>query len=149
IVVAHDALDAFALADRIAVLEQGRIVQTGTVAEISGRPRSRYVADLVRTNLLRRTVAAGVLHRPRGRALVAPTAPEPEATAAVPPRAIALFRREPEGSPRNVWRAEITAVEPAGGRMRVQLGGSVPLVAEVTPAAVAELGLARGGEVWV
>jgi molybdate transport system ATP-binding protein len=33
--------------------------------------------------------------------------------------------------------------------MRVQLGGAVPLVAEVTPAAVAELGLAQGGDVWV
>jgi ABC-type nitrate/sulfonate/bicarbonate transport system ATPase subunit len=44
LVVAHDALDAFALADRIAVLEAGRIVQTGTVAEICGRPRRHQPA---------------------------------------------------------------------------------------------------------
>jgi molybdate transport system ATP-binding protein len=149
IVVAHDALDAFALADRIAVLEAGRIVQVGTTAEICGRPRSRYVADLVGTNLLRGTAHGGQLRLPGGGALVVPGTHEGEVIATVHPRAIALFRQRPEGSPRNVWSAEIAAVEAAGDRMRVQLGGAVPLVAEVTPAAVADLGLARGGEVWV
>jgi molybdate transport system ATP-binding protein len=66
IVVAHDALDAFALADRIAVLEDGRVVQSGSAAEICGRPRSRYVADLVGLNLFRGTAAAGVLAFPGG-----------------------------------------------------------------------------------
>jgi molybdate transport system ATP-binding protein len=149
LVVAHDALDAFALADRIAVLEAGRIVQTGTVAEICGRPRSRYTADLVGTNLLRGTVEHGVLQLPGGGSLVVPADHRGPVIATVHPRAIALFRERPAGSPRNVWSAGIAAVEAAGDRMRVQLGGAVPLVAEVTPAAVAELGLAQGGDVWV
>ncbi len=149
LLVAHDALDAFALADRVAVLEGGRVVQAGTVAEICSRPRSRYVADLIGTNLLRGTVAGGVLSLPGGGTLVVAGEHAGEVVATVHPRAIALFRQRPEGSPRNVWLAEITVVEAAGNRMRVQLGGAVPLVAEVTPAAVAELGLARGGEVWV
>ncbi len=149
VLVAHDALDAFALADRIAVLEDGRIVQVGTVAEICGRPRSRYTADLVGTNLLRGTVREGVLHLADGGTLVVPAEHQGPVIATVHPRAIALFRERPAGSPRNVWSAAIAAVEAAGDRMRVQLGGVVPLVAEVTPAAVAELGLARGGDVWV
>jgi molybdate transport system ATP-binding protein len=149
VIVAHDALDAFALADRVAVLEAGRIVQAGTVKTICSRPRSRYVADLVGTNLLRGTVADGRLQLPDGGTLVVSSAHAGEAIATVHPRAIALFRRRPDGSPRNVWSADIVLLETAGDRVRVQLGGAVPLVAEVTPAAVADLGLAAGGAVWV
>ncbi len=36
-----------------------------------------------------------------------------------------------------------------GDRVRVRITGPLPIVAEVTPAAVADLGLATGGEVWV
>lgn len=149
IVVTHDAVDAFAFANRVAVLEDGRIVQIGTVAEICSRPRSRFVADLVGTNLFRGTAADGTLHLDGGGSLVVPPGSEGRVIATVHPRAIALYRSRPDGSPRNVWRAPIVAIESAGDRVRVQVGGAVPLVAEVTPQAVAELGLALGGDVWV
>ena len=55
VLVTHDLLDAVALADRLVVLEEGRIAQSGTVREVSDTPRSRYVADLVGVNLLRGT----------------------------------------------------------------------------------------------
>lgn len=148
LVVAHDALDAFALADRVAVLERGRVVQAGTVAEICSRPRSRYVADLIGTNLLRGSVAGGELRLAGGGALVVPSGIDGEVIASVHPRAIALFLQRPEGSPRNVFAARVADVEAAGDRVRVQLAGDVPLVAEVTPAAVADLRLVRGAPVW-
>ena len=148
LVVAHDALDAFALADRVAVLEHGRVVQAGTVAEICSRPRSRYVADLIGTNLLRGSVAGGELRLAGGGALVVPSGIDGEVIASVHPRAIALFLQRPEGSPRNVFAAQVADVEAAGDRVRVQLAGAVPLVAEVTPAAVADLRLARGARIW-
>ena len=69
--------------------------------------------------------------------------------ALVHPRAVALHRRPPEGTPRNVWRADADAVDLEGDRARVHVAGLVPLVAEVTPASVAELQLGRGGPVWV
>ena len=53
LLVTHDPLDAIALADRLVVLEGGRVTQTGSPAEVSGRPRSRYVAELVGVNLYR------------------------------------------------------------------------------------------------
>ena len=149
IVVTHDAVDAFAFANRIAVLENGRIVQIGTVADVCSRPRSRFVADLVGINLFRGTAANGILRIDRGGSLVVPPAAEGNVIATVHPRAVALYRSRPDGSPRNVWQAPIVAIEPAGDRLRVQVGGAVPLVAEVTPQAVAELGLALGGDVWV
>jgi len=149
VVVAHDAVDAFALADRVAVLEDGRIVQTGTVEQICARPRSAYVADLVGVNLLRGSARGGEIHCEGGGRLVVGAAPDGPVLATVHPRAIALYPRRPEGSPRNVWRAPVLAVERVGDRARVRVGGVLPLVAEVTPAALTELRLHRGDETWV
>jgi molybdate transport system ATP-binding protein len=149
ILVAHDALDAFALADRIAVLEDGRIVQSGSAAEICAHPRSSYVADLVGLNLLRANAEKSVLHFPSGGRLVVASPLEGPVLASVHPRAVALFRERPDGSPRNVWQAPVTSIETAVDRLRVRTGGEVPLVAEVTPAAAADLGLAEGAPVWV
>lgn len=63
------------------------------------------------------------------------------------PRAVALHQEPPSGSPRNVWQAVVRDLEADDGRVRVQLDGPFPVVAEVTPAAVAELDLARGAAV--
>jgi molybdate transport system ATP-binding protein len=149
LVVTHDAVDAFALADRIAVLEAGRVVQVGAVADICSRPRSRYVADLVGLNLFRGTLRKGVLQVQGGGALVVAASFDGDAVATVHPRAVALYRSRPDGTPRNVWPAPIEAIESAGDRMRVRLAGPLPLVAEVTPLAVNELRLGIGGQVWI
>ena len=149
IVVTHDPLDAFALADRIAVLEAGRVVQCGDAAALSSRPRTRYVADLVGLNFFRGTVRAGALDLGAGHSLIVATADEGAATATAHPRAIALFHERPAGSPRNTWPAPILAVEPALDRLRIRLGGGIPVVAEVTPGAVASMELRVGMTVWV
>ena len=67
------------------------------------------------------------------------------------PRAVALFRERPSGSPRNVWTARAVDFEALldRDRVRVRLDGALSLVAEITPAAVADLRLRDGGEVWV
>ena len=71
-----------------------------------------------------------------------------EVFAVVHPRSVALHRQVPEGSPRNVWEATAERVDLEGDRVRVVLGGVVPLVAEVTRASADELRLAEGGPVW-
>ena len=68
--------------------------------------------------------------------------------AAVHPHAVALHRSPPEGTPRNIWPGTAEALEVIGDRVRVRVTGTVPIVAEVTPAAAAELRLADGGPVW-
>jgi spermidine/putrescine transport system ATP-binding protein len=45
--VTHDQEEALTLSDRIAVMEQGEIVQIGTPTEIYERPRSRFVSDFI------------------------------------------------------------------------------------------------------
>ncbi len=59
VIVTHDQEEAMTLADRIAVMNHGKIVQIGTPSEIYEQPNSRYVADFIgNINLLEGTVAA-------------------------------------------------------------------------------------------
>ncbi|TMF24287.1 MAG: ATP-binding cassette domain-containing protein [Chloroflexi bacterium] len=69
--------------------------------------------------------------------------------AVVHPRTVALYRARPDGTPRNVWEGRATDLDLQGDRVRVRLQGSPSIVAEVTPAAVRELGLDRGDQVWI
>jgi molybdate transport system ATP-binding protein len=149
IVITHDPLEAIALADRLVILERGRVVQTGSPADVTQRPRSRYVADLVGMNLLRGIAIAGQVALAGGATLQSADAVDGEVFAVVHPRAVALHRARPEGSPRNVWRGRASALDFQGDRVRVRVEGEMPIIAEVTPAAVRELDLAEGGEVWV
>jgi molybdate transport system ATP-binding protein len=148
LLVTHDPLEAMTLADRLVVLEHGRITQTGTPAQVSAQPRSRYVAELVGVNLFRGQAAGHTIQLTSGATLVAADDHHGEVFAAVHPHAVALHRRAPEGTPRNVWGGTAEALEAAGDRVRVRVSGTVPIVAEVTPAAAAELRLGDGGPVW-
>jgi molybdate transport system ATP-binding protein len=147
LLVTHDPLEAVALAYRLVVLEGGRVTQTGTAGEVSSRPRSRYAAELVGMNLYRGR-ADGHAVWLDGAVLVVADAHHGEVFAAVHPHAVALHRRPPEGTPRNVWAGTADTLDAAGDRVRVRVTGPVPIVAEVTPAAAAELRLADGGPVW-
>lgn len=148
LLVTHDPLEAATLADRLVVLEAGRVVQTGTPAEVSERPRSHYVADLVGVNLLRGRADGNQVALSSGGVLVAASGHRGEVFALVHPRAVALFTELPEGSPRNAWHEKIRSLDLEGSRVRVAMAGEVPLVAEVTPSAVADLGLAEGEPIW-
>jgi len=148
ILVTHDPLEAIALADRLVVMEQGKVVQQGTPADVTARPRSRFVADLAGVNLLRGRAHHDHVELDGGGTLAAPDAGEGEVLAVIHPRAVALYLARPEGTPRNVWRATAEELDLQGDRVRVRLGGAVPLVAEVTPGAVRDLHLDRGDQVW-
>jgi molybdate transport system ATP-binding protein len=137
------------MADRLVVLEGGRVTQTGTPDQVSARPRTRYVAELVGVNLFRGRAAGAAVELDGGGTLVAAGDHHGEVFASVHPRAVALHRRAPEGTPRNVWAGTAETVDIVADRVRVRVAGTVPIVAEVTPAAVAELRLADGGPVWV
>jgi molybdate transport system ATP-binding protein len=149
LLVTHDPLEAIALADRIVVMEDGEIIQSGDVAEVTARPRSRYVAEFVGVNLYRGKVVRDAVEIDAGGALVAPGARAGEVFAVVHPHAVSLHRTEPEGSPRNVWEGSVEGCDFEGDRVRVRVHGAPSIVAEVTPAAASELDLIDGGPVWV
>ncbi|MEU7689306.1 ABC transporter ATP-binding protein [Microbispora hainanensis] len=147
ILVTHDALDAMVLAHRLVVIENGAVVQTGTPSEIARHPRTDYVARLVGLNLYRGQadgdqVVVGEVRFSSAERLTGP------AFVAFPPSAVALYRSRPDGSPRNLWQAVIDGIERHGDHVRVHLRGPIPLLADVTPAAAADLDLTPGRDVW-
>jgi molybdate transport system ATP-binding protein len=127
LLVTHDAIDALTLADRVLVLDDGRVAQVGPPAEVAAEPRTRHVARLVGLNLV-----------PDGDDLIAFT-----------PDAVTVSLNEPEGSSRLRWHGPIVTVAPHGDAVRLMVHASPDLLADLTPAAATELGLAPGREVWL
>ncbi len=148
VLVTHDPVEAMALGDRVAVLEDGAVVQTGTPDEVRTQPRSPYAAALVGTNLLRGNARGGVVRLESGGRLVTASSLDGDVLVVVHPRAIGLFREHPSGTPRNVLEATVEEVAVELDRVRVGLVGPVPLVAEITPAATAELDVVPGARLW-
>jgi molybdate transport system ATP-binding protein len=67
---------------------------------------------------------------------------------AFPPAAVVLHTERPRGSARNAWPVRVTGLEQHGGTTRLQLAGPPDVLADVTPAAVAELRLVPGMALW-
>ncbi|HZQ59553.1 MAG TPA: ABC transporter ATP-binding protein [Acidimicrobiales bacterium] len=148
LIVTHDPIEAAALAGQLLVVEDGRVTQSGPLAEVTARPRTRWVATMVGLNLLHGTGDGPVVRLGGGEVLAVPDDVHGPVFAAFRPNAVTLHRDRPAGSARNVWPGRVSELHPAGDRARVRFEGAVPLVAEVTAAAVAELHLADGGPVW-
>ncbi|WP_371478463.1 ABC transporter ATP-binding protein [Kitasatospora sp. NBC_00315] len=148
VLVTHDPLDAMVLADRLVVIEDGRQVQTGTPGEISRRPRTDYIARLVGLNLYQGAADGHLVSLAQGPVVTTAEALTGPAFVAFPPSAVTLHRSRPESSARNVWRLEVAGLDLHGDQVRADLTGELPLAADLTPAAAAELDLAPGTVVW-
>ena len=158
VLVTHDPLDAMVLADRITVIEEGRVVQHGAPAEIARHPRSDYIARLVGLNLFRGTADGHDVTVDPGTDAGAGTGPEIRITTAesaagpvfvaFPPSAVTVHRGRPDSSARNVWQAVVAGMELHGDQVRLDLVGELRLTADLTQGAVAELGLVEGSGVW-
>ncbi len=148
LVVTHDPIEAASLADRLLVIEDGRVTQAGPLVDVTAHPRSPWVATMVGLNLLSGTADGTAIRLPGGESIVASSAAHGPVWAAFRPNAVTLHRSRPDGSARNVWAGRAAELYPAGDRARVRFEGPIPLIAEVTAAAVAELHLGDGGPVW-
>ena len=147
LLVTHDPVDAVTLADRLLIIENGRVVQEGRPDEVLNNPKSSYVAELAGVNLYRGR-AAGDQIDVGGEVIVTADAHTGDVIAIIPPHAVVLHRLLPQGSARNAWRGTIVGIERTGSRVRVRVVGRLPIIAEVTPAAMSALELAAGTEVW-
>jgi ABC-type molybdate transport system ATPase subunit len=68
--------------------------------------------------------------------------------AVIAPAAVSVTRQRPEGPEENTWPGQISAVDLMGDRVRVRIEGKPAIMGEVPPAAVDELKLDDGGELW-
>jgi molybdate transport system ATP-binding protein len=154
VLVTHDFAEAATLGDEVAVIDRGRLLQRGTPGRLASAPASSFVADFVGAVVLHGVARAGadgltVVELEGGGRIVSTDAAAGPVAASVFPWDIVI---EPPGasgagSARNRLAAQVQTVTTIGGRVRLGLSGGQPLVAEVTEAAAAELGLAPGASV--
>ncbi|WP_375489992.1 ABC transporter ATP-binding protein [uncultured Jatrophihabitans sp.] len=153
LLVTHDAVEALLLADRIVVLEQGRVVQQGTPAEVTTMPLTPYVARLVGANLWAGRVEGTRVYVGHGVALEAAHLPAGagQVLAAVRTSAIAIHTTEPApaSAERSVWRGTVAALAPLGDRIRVTVRGDLDADLDMDAALLAGAGFERGRAVWV
>jgi molybdate transport system ATP-binding protein len=155
ILVTHDVLDALVVADRVAILQEGRIVESGPTQQVLGAPRTQFIAALAGVNLV-----TGVLERdgsmrvPDGRRFAGRTlGVKPVTGSAVSavfrPSALRVSAVQAGGTEQNSWDARVAALEPSSGGIRIRLAGDPDIVAEVSPVDVAEHALEVGSAVRV
>jgi molybdate transport system ATP-binding protein len=157
ILVTHDLLDVFTLADRVMVLESGKIAEIGPVSGVLSTPRSHFAARIAGINLVNGTVDRdGSLRAEAGDRWYAaggePCSPEQHAIAVFSPTAVAVYRDHPHGSPRNTVEVTVAEMDVRGPAVWVrgaqQPDGAPGLVAEITVDAASELQLVPGNRVW-
>jgi len=152
--VTHDFEEAIALGDRIAVLNEGRILQVGTPEEIFRQPNSEFVA---RFSMTRNIFAGEVRQSPEGNVLFAIDDTEFEVVATLRGRLHASIRpedilvsKEPVvSSARNSLRGAITAIGDRGSTVHLTVSTPLDFVCLVTRRSFDELNLRKGGEVYI
>ncbi len=149
VLVTHDPLDAMVLADRLVVVEHGRVVQEGAPSDIARHPRTDYIARLVGLNLYRGEADGHTVRLDAGPAVTTTEVLSGPVFVAFPPSAVTLYRDRPTGtSARNLWHCEVAGLETHGDQIRADLTGGLPLAADLTTVAAAELDLHPGARVW-
>ncbi|NUQ91591.1 MAG: ATP-binding cassette domain-containing protein [Gemmatimonadaceae bacterium] len=154
--VTHDVNEAALLADTLAVLDAGHVLQHGPATEVFSRPRSGRVAELVGAE----NVLAGIASTESDGMIVLRAGPltihatgermEGPAHAVIGADEIVLSRSAPASSARNSFPARVIALGASGSLVRVELDvDGTPLVAAVTRGAVRELALAAGAAIHV
>jgi ABC-type sulfate/molybdate transport systems ATPase subunit len=146
VLVTHDYADAAALADRVGVLVEGKLVQIGRPAELVAAPATRFVAEFTGVNVLpgtARRAASGLAEvaLADGTRVLSADRLEGAVGLVVYPWEVTLAREAPPDSAQNHVRAAIASIVPFGNRVRVQVG---PLAAEITAASAERLGLVVG-----
>ena len=156
VLATHDRADAFSLADRVIVMRDGRIVQSGRPEDLFENPVDPFIAAVTGAEL---SFRASVVSSQDGLMVVRVGDTELSAAGSASqgdrvrvvyrPEDLFLSRSEIQGSPRNRFQAGVTEIRPAGSLLRVRLEGAGHWVAVITRAAADELSLEVGTRIWV
>jgi molybdate transport system ATP-binding protein len=152
ILVTHDPAEALLMADEIAVLENGRIVQQGSGADLRRTPATAYVAAFAGVNLFTgtaRALADGTSEVAVGdTAFVVHGAFDGPVALVVDPDAVTLSREASATSARNRVHGLVDSIMPDGGAVRVAIASVPPIVARVTAPSATALALVPGVPVY-
>lgn len=157
VLVTHEVLDVLTLADRVVVIDSGRVVESGAAASVLAAPRSHFGARIAGVNLVTGTAGAGgVLTTEWGAAWHGTPSPDVvegnRAVAVFPPAAVAVYRGKPHGSPRNTVEVVVAELDSRGPALRVradeQPDGAPGIAADITAESATELGVTPGQRVY-
>jgi molybdate transport system ATP-binding protein len=150
VLVTHDFAEAAVLADRVAVVEQGHVLQEGDAATLAAEPRSAFVASFTGATTLRglasrRDDGLTVVALDGGGSVLATDEIDGRVAVVVHPWDVTLEPSDaPLGSAQNRIAVTVVSLTPAGNRLRVGLQAGQPLAAEITSAGAQRLGLVAG-----
>jgi tungstate transport system ATP-binding protein len=151
----HERAEALRFSDRTCLIREGRIVQMGPTLSVMNEPQDEWLASFVGMETLLEGIVEEVksgtfLVSVNGRIIeVAGTARQAEhVTICMRPEHVTISLSYPNfTSARNVFKAKVLGVEPAGFGTRVKLDCGFPLVAFVTASSEKALDLREGREV--
>ena len=142
LVVTHAYQEAAVLAERIVVVESGKVVQDGSPHQLLDSPASRFVADFAGINYLAGEAHGRSVRLANGQRVSTVDPAQGPVAVLVAPWDLTLSLVEPEGaSTLNHLRGRVGQVTMLGNRARVTVGD---LTAEVTPESVHRLGIRPG-----
>ena len=155
IMATHDMSQGQRLANRIGVLVDGEIIQTGDWREVFNSPRNREVADFVGVE----NIMDGVIVSNEDKVVaidigsrvieaVSDYAVGKEVSACIRPEDITLALSEISSSARNSFVGEVTRAVSMGPLTRVEIACGFPLVCLVTKRSAGELDLKKGKQVY-
>jgi ABC-type Fe3+/spermidine/putrescine transport system ATPase subunit len=147
--VTHDQEEAFALCDRVIVMQAGEMVQMGEPAEVYQRPRNRFVAQFLgATNILgaRPSGEGPLLHLESGLRVAVTNAETANGLqVAIRPHSFELADERPANTV-NVWQAQVEQSMYLGGSTQYRLRIGELQVEARTPAGRR---FEKGASVWV
>lgn len=157
VLATHDRWEALRLADRLAIMKDGQILQIGSAEEVMNKPVNEFVASFLGVESI---LAGRVLRKEKGSILVSVSGQEMEAIGEYEPgEAVALcirpenvtlttFLPQQASSARNVFAGKIIKITPLGLFNRVQLDCGFPLISYITNHSLENLSLQEGKEIF-
>ncbi len=154
ILVTHSVVDALAIADRIAVIERGKIIADGSPEEIIHNPAHGFVSSFSENlNLFRGTVVVGsdgvVCVDVAGIKIRAVTALSGTVSVGIRPEEIIISREKFVSSAINVFTGTITGIEDTGLSEYVYVDIGITLACAVTRQSLQRLELETGMQVTI
>ncbi len=155
IYVTHNRLEAFTLADRIAVMKDGQIIQVGTPEEIFREPKTGFVAEFMGfENIFRgysiydRENRIGKFNT--GNLEISVTSDkENEQTACIRPENIIISKEPPKTSMRNVFKGKLLEIRDQGTFFKIKIDIGEKIITYITHQSLFELELRENIEIYV
>ncbi len=151
--VTHDQTEAVALADRIGVMNQGSVVQTGTPREIFRNPKTEFIARFTGFE----NIYEGHASESGGITLVNVGGVEITSTdqktgrvkACIRPEDITLYHERPKSSARNTFKGVVSNISDRGPLVRLKVKSKLEFTVLISKRSLVEMNLNKGSTVYL